>query len=640
MEPSSNVRTVQPGSWERYIKRGEWRLGQQNTWDCVASRGTGDGVFARLPTGYGKTLTICGAYVIQRARGLCNRLLILVPTDALREQMAPSRAVPGQGVFGDMAEPHEGIAADFRKLGLEVSGVLAISKEPRDLTYAQTGACEIFVATYQQAYGAADAGSVDDLFWRRLMSHGEWMIASDEGHHLTSDNKWGRSVQRLNATFRLYLSATPFRADGASIVGLATATGSTGETTYVPDVEVSIDQAMREGALRRPEARVHHYFVDVKGPGDDTPRRVTTESLREEGVSDFSEYEARLQLRYAPKYLSRILLDAYGAWKESELMYPGENQILVFAMTNQHAKSVAGQINAMHGDLRADWIGMSRPAKENQAVLDEFKSGQLPCLVQVDKAGEGFDNVRCSILVFLHLVGSPSKLMQQIGRGLRRNYRIPRERDRCQLFASADTPIASMIVDLDAVGADACGIDREPVSPREPRQMSFVDIPALRVLDVMHDRVDFVAPNVKLNASHIEAGRRALLEAGATEGAIAALSPDVLANLGAARDPGAQQAPRVSATMTETMAIELNRKKVTDAAGALARNVLMTRTNGSFEKSLLGDTIKVIHAQWVRTTSLTAKHMTAADFERKHEWIRQINEQIKADGKVPAWLTR
>jgi superfamily II DNA or RNA helicase len=640
MEPSSNMRAVQSGSWQRYIKRGEWRLGQQATWDCVASRGTGEGVFARLPTGYGKTLTICGAYVIQRARGLCNRLLILVPTDALREQMAPSRVVPGQAVFGEIADQHEGIAADFRKLRLEVSGVLALSKEPRDLTYAQTGACEVFVATYQQAYGAADAGSVDDLFWRRLMSHGDWMIASDEGHHLTSDNKWGRSVQRLNATFSLYLSATPFRADGASIVGLSTATSSTGETTYVPDVEVSIDQAMREGALRRPEARVHHYFVDVKRPGDETPHRVTTESLREEGVSDFSEYEARLQLRYAPKYLSRILLDAYGAWKESELLYPGENQILVFAMTNRHAESVAGQINAMHGDLRADWIGMSRPAKENQRVLDEFKSGQLPCLVQVDKAGEGFDNVRCSILVFLHLVGSPSKLMQQIGRGLRRNRRIPRDRDRCQLFASADTPIASMIVNLDAVGAEACGTEREPVNPREPRQMSFVDIPALHVLDVTHDRVDFVAPNVKLNASHIEAGRRALLEAGATEGAIAALTPDVLANLGAARDPGVEQAPRVSPVMTETMAIELNRKKVTDATGALARNALMTSSSGSFEKSLLGDTIKVIHAQWARTTGLTAKHMTAADFERKHEWIRQINEQIKATGKVPAWLSR
>ena len=129
--------------------------------------------------------------------------------------------------------------------------------------------------------------------------------------------------------------------------------------------------------------------------------------------------------------------------------------MLVFAMNVSHAKKVSESMNAMFGTSFSNWIGVGpngRSDTENTNILNEYRANKLPCLVQVDIAGEGFDNPRSSVLLFLHLLRKATvKALQQAGRGLRRNYAIASfVDDKCDIFASPDTEMADLAKDLAA----------------------------------------------------------------------------------------------------------------------------------------------------------------------------------------------
>lgn len=633
MEPKSDLRAVQPETWRNYLpdRPGQhaWRNGQQRTWDIVASRGDGGTVFANLPTGYGKTITICGAYAIQRARGVVSRLLVIVPTDQLREQMAPSRGASA------------GLADDFARVGYQPRGVVAVSKSPRDLRYAREGIADVFVATYAQVIS-------DPVFWSTFMRDGSWFVAFDEAHHLSESNTWGACVQRLRAAFRLFLSATPIRQDKQGIIGLETVVLSDGTREHKPDVVVTIEEASNEGALRPLIADVHDYFVDVLLPGDDVPRRITTADLRAEGVVSFSEYQAKSQLRYASKYLSTMLHEACDEWRRREMDHPGQNQILVFAMTNAHARVVTEQLRATAPDVRTDWIGQDRTADDNRAVLERFNArgangvatGSLDCLVQVDKASEGFDNPRCSVLVFLHLVGSPPKLMQQIGRGLRRNYAIPLSEDSASIFASKDTEIAALAMDLDAAMRANLPPDVEPDATQREQGSRLLPDYSVEIAGVELRGVETISAGVTLDRAMIDLGATVLARVGIDA---SGLSPAQLAALGAElRQPTmSSTAPEVAAPakLSETAALEQWRQRVTRAASTIAGDVVRGRHGAVIEKSLIGDLVRSLHAQWKRTTGRGHDAMTSADLRAKYEWLRSIQAQVQR-GEVPLWLAK
>ena len=96
---------------------------------------------------------------------------------------------------------------------------------------------------------------------------------------------------------------------------------------------------------------------------------------------------------------------------------PKEHKMLVFAMGVSHAKLICDQINRISDKKRADWIGVQsiikkddntsvqigRSEKINTQVIEDFKEGKFDVLVQVRKAAEGFNDVKCSVLVFLNL---------------------------------------------------------------------------------------------------------------------------------------------------------------------------------------------------------------------------------------------
>lgn len=618
MEPKSNVSTVQSAPWKQFFRfNGEARRGQSDLWNAVLK--TEGPYLALLPTGYGKTLAACGTYVIARAQDRATRLLVLVPTDQQRTQWA------------------NGAKKNLARCGYTLRlGAYLISKEPRDLRYCEDGHAEVFVATYQQAH-------TDPQFWARLLGSGKWFVVFDECHHLHVDGRWGQETNEFDTAERLYLTATPMRHDGRTLIGVPRRTRDDGASELRPTVNVSYGEAVDEEAVRPVRVHVHHYFVDVQSP-DGRVERLTTERMREEGVTDFADYETKYQLRYCEKYLSSILLDATRMLDARNILHPGQHQMLVFAMTCRHAEAVARALNGIMEPGFADWIGMTRRDQENEAVLSAYESNRLQCLVQVDKAGEGFDNVRCSVLVFLHLIKSATKNTQQIGRGLRRNESIPFESDECQVFASADSPMLDVARDLEnaaeLIVAEQSKEARE-VSARE-KSSNVATIPSVAVVSAQLDRVEIVC--VGTSTPSVDMRRAAF----AADWLRSKGVPDVekmpaSALINVADGIGEQQRAKSPASelfANESLKLDFWRSKVKQGAGLLARNVVQLRADADgerFERSLLGDTIRAIHSEWIRRSGNGHDAMTAEHLQKKYDWIRGVNEALK-EGVVPPWI--
>lgn len=617
MEPEIDMPTMQPETWKRYI-RGSFspRKGQRDLFKIAATRSLRHDqvniLKAVLPTGYGKTLAGMGTYIILREQEAVNRLLVLVPNDQLRQQWSTN------------AEKNAA------KLGATLTGALQLDDVKAAFRYHQTNNAEIFVATYQQVI-------FDSRSWiNELLASGHWMVIFDEFHHLATDKAWGQCASRfINdrlCRIALMLSATPIRTDKRLTIGGGFVKQGK-EWILDPDVCVTLAAALDEEAIRKVKAHIHHYFVDVLPDGATEPIRVTTEMLRKEEITDFNNYEVRRKLRYVDEYLSKALLDAVSIYEARNLQHPDQHQILVFAMTCAHAQAVAQQFNIIAGPAFADWIGVTRPDHENDAILKRYQANQLPCLVQVDKAGEGFDNDRASILVFLHLIRSGSKLIQQVGRGLRRNCKIPFDDDWCQVSASADTELAEYIRELEI-----------ELGMEEKKKKNGNDDP----WPLFQDLVDVDAEYDRLELIHYQ-NRDAEMEA-IFAMAQAAGAPPELEGMNLewlrrlvkqVRGAGASVNEPSNPFADETAKRRSHQQDVDKIVGTFAGKIvsLYAKQNGiAFPKELLGNIKQQVHARWIRVTKVGHSEMMADEFKAKFYWVREEYEKMRTLREMPAWI--
>lgn len=602
------------------------RQGQQQVVDLLNDPSSvprkNNRLIAELPTGYGKTFVVCAAYALLRQQGIVGRMLVIVPSD---EQ------------FSSYLKE---IEADMAELGFPVSGALKAASTLALKAHRQNQA-EIFVTTVQTL--STNEGAISDL-----LETGRWLVAADEYHRYAKDNTWGKALSGLNSVFILAVSATPDRTDNAE-------KAIDGEV----DVRVTLREAVEEGAIRPVVVRSSDYAIDITLKGEDTPRRMSTAELQKElaaSGTDISGQEVKRELRYYSKYLYKAILDAYMKLNELNTLHQGQHKMLVFAMGVGHAKSVCEQINSIAGEKIADWIGVQstidrgdgvpvtigRPEKENTAVLEKFKSGEFSVLVQVKKATEGFNDVRCSVLLFLNLVGETVQLKQMIGRGLRRNYAVEPDSggraksDRCWIYVSNDHPGLDYMKRLegdmklpDEEEDDTEGTDSNGGGGSIPIYI----IPEFYILDAQFSGEELFYPfGEDGKMSETEAVRRTR----ANVAELATASDDVIqAQL--RKLFGMDPTPISTAERLQTA-----RKKITEVGRTLAGNVVRLRANrcaGTFPASLLGDTNRAIHSRWLlENPTLRHDNMTVEEFERKYEWIRSINNQMKAAPDAYAFL--
>lgn len=572
-----------------------------------------------MPTGYGKTYGLALAYGLRQRQGRANRLLVIVPSDAQRNQFVED----GPAELADA-----GVAGPLAVIDVSYFGVEALKRHRRNTA-------QVFVITIQALRESRGADHARDL-----MESGKWMVAVDEYHHYGVDRSWGRIALALPAEFLLALSATPGRPQNDSAFGL-------------PDVSVSYREARDEGAVKSLRAHSYRYQVDALDKDGNLISFTTAELVDAAGGDDPERIESlriRRQMRWSPKYISPLISIPIERLQRDSLASGYRLQALVTAMCVSHAHLVCEQISAMFPELRVDWVGTGtngRTAQENKAILAKFcppkdqdgrRSPTLDVLVNVGMAGEGLDSINVSEVVFLTNASVCNRNNQIIGRASRflpavvGNVNF----DGCSEYAERGY-IGSAI--MDALDDEPPSEDQDDDDDRDigdgdwdgqweplPEQPAIKlfnlkligidsgDAEVQRMAKVLQQQDVKGIPYTQLVADKDHPAWRDVIELYHTLRALEAEAHHAKAVTEQWRDAVAQA--------------------LTGVTGLVIR--IMSTSNGRVDKSLAGDIKKRINSRKYMACGPVAPDVEIC--KKHYQWLRNLESEMLQTGIIPLWL--
>jgi superfamily II DNA or RNA helicase len=592
------------------------RKGQLALLQTLAAKHDLKNIKCIFPTGYGKTDAIELSYKLLKEQGRVNALMIIVPS---REQLSSYLAdieYDFKAKWNDEIIAYR-FSADYIKL---VSRDICNDK------------CEVIVTTCQTLMTSGNIEVARSLLSR---SGKRWMIALDELHRYSEYGLWGQAVGDLleqNPEVVIGLTAAKDRTDGQPVA------------MDNPEVviEVTHADALEEQAIRPFVPNVHDYLVTIEF--QDEVYDVTTSELaslegdyieakKAKGIpAEKAKAQARDAIAYKDKYISPLVQNAVDCLysKRQRMGLDGlpstrHHRMLVFARDQKHAEHLKGYF-VRYGELSTDWIGEKRPDEINEQILRDFINGNLDVMINVNKASEGFNCVQCSVMLFLNNVGRSVTILQQLGRGLRRNYDVPWEKDRCDVFYSEDHPARSYFEDLESLqprhfNPDGIGTGTSSTPIYDIPDIHFVDaeLHAVRIVDKVlggqgeSSVVDVVRAN--LAAQH-------------GSNVAAQLSIDMVKEaLIQLKMPMAEQ--QVRSAMGSTDRIEQAKKSNAEAVRTLATNVVRAFSMGNFNKSRIGDVNKAINTLLKKKFHAGTDSMNEAELRSRHSYIQEINSKLK-----------
>lgn len=589
------------------------RKGQQDLFD-VCKHTTAKQLSVKWPGGYGKSLGIALAFREMVARGKCDRLLVVVANDTQREQM-----------LNDFRQ-------DAQDVALTIPQPWKVTTDVATFRACEAGVAVVFVATIQQV-SAASRGGLNYML--ELMRHGShsWMLAADEYHHYAKDMDWGTSLKSLvnESVFCLATSATPYR-DGK------------GTIFNKPDLEVSYNSGVSEGALKPICRRVYSYRIDyINASGE--PVQFTSEEIREKVFKHkgINVYQAKKGLRMSSKYVLPIVSEPIHRLRSRRNNTGKPLQMLVRAMSCEHAKVTCDQIANICDDLSVDWMGTGEDGRsdaENRNVRDLFcprkdargvrPKPKLDILVQVGMADEGFDSIMVAEIVDLHIVtlnGASTKTKQFYKRGTRAV-----GGEELYINVGSDHPLAA----LEGNQVQEW-IDSDKTIPEVKNKVPPVtdngndDWDLADSLPYTQERlVD--AEFTDMDVYNHEAFPGWCLEATADVKADCGYEPtrEQLCKWFKAAIGGHRSA------VIEPVQLEEQRKHIAKSIGQVAHAALRL-TGREFQKSMVGDYMKRINQKAIQQFDKRREEMLPEELELLYEWVKQLHKCIK-NKELPSWL--
>lgn len=339
--------------------------------------------------GAGKTrlaLTLARRLLNQQT---AQRVVVVVPTDALRRQWADE-------------------AAEF---GIDLMPVSA----PEDYDKAGYHGC---VVTYAQL--ATGAGA--DLLRRTTRLPTVALI--DEIHHAGDERAWGEGVQRAleRAVRRIGLTGTPWRKDKSSPIPFVSydAAGK-----VIVDSSYEYGSAVADGVCRR----VEFHAYDGEARWVDCGTIVSAEigeKMRPEDVA------AVLDTILDPDrdWMPGILAAAVDALRELRREMPDAGGLVV-ADRQAQAQKYARMLEEMTGEAATVAVSGDPNAPDR---IEEFRKGRSSWLVAVKMVSEGVDIKRLAVGVYATKTRTPLFFRQVVGRFVRTR---PDEEINAKLFIPA-----------------------------------------------------------------------------------------------------------------------------------------------------------------------------------------------------------
>ena len=310
-----------------------------------------------------------------RADGLVRRVVVVVPTDALREQWA------------DASAP-----------SLKLLPVL----EPEDV--GKSG-YDGYVVTYQQMARGATSSLV-----RRVAGRSPTLAVFDEIHHAGESRSWGEGLREgfEPAVRRLSLTGTPWRSDSNQIPFVEYGDPDLdGRRKVKVDYSYEYGTAVADGVCRG--VAFHAY--------DGSARWVDCGKVVDGTLADDATADAALDValrpgnEWMPSLLSRAVVEL--DCLRTDVPDAGG---LVVADNQWHAREWSKELARITGDQPTLVISDDPDAKEN---LDRFRDGRSRWLVAVRMVSEGVDVPRLAVGVYATKTATPLFFRQVVGRFVR-----------------------------------------------------------------------------------------------------------------------------------------------------------------------------------------------------------------------------
>ena len=287
-------------------------------------------------------------------------------------------------------------------------------------------------------------------------------IIIDEAHHSMAP-RYHDLWDFFPTSKKLGVTATPWRMDHS------------GFTTIFDDIVLShpIEWFVKEGYLSNydyisiaPNSHIQHEINSIDRFG------VDGDYLEEELINLFDKDSIRAKL-----------YESYAQFCEGK-------KGIIYAINRQHATNIKNTY-AAH-DVRIEMIDGTTPKTVREEFLEDFRTGRLQVVVNVNIFSEGFD---CPDIEFIQLARPTKSLamfLQQIGRGLRisKNKEKSLILDNVGLYNRFGTPMAnrhwhyhfighesdaSVYNDGSGITRDIIFTDRESVYEEGNEQMTLVE---------------------------------------------------------------------------------------------------------------------------------------------------------------------
>lgn len=325
-------------------------------------------VLAVVPTGGGKTVIF--SYILSRHVGACAAV---VHRKEILGQISCS--IARLGVKHRIVAPDKTVAM-IRKKHLKLFGRSFIDPQ------ATCGVVSV------QTLTSKSAGRNTQLQrWARQVT----LAVYDEGHHYVNSGSWARGVEIFEKAKKLFVTATPERADGK---GLGVEADGYCETMVEgPTTQWLIDQGfLSRFKYKAPKTDLNMDNLPVTASGD-----VSTKVLRQRTVE------------------SHLVGDVVDKWVDDP--DTRGRKTIVFASDVETARELADRFVAA-GVKAAELNGGTDDGLRDR-TLDDFENGDLMVLVNVDLFDEGFDVPAVEVVVLARVTMSLGKYLQMVGRALR-----------------------------------------------------------------------------------------------------------------------------------------------------------------------------------------------------------------------------
>lgn len=256
-------------------------------------------------------------------------------------------------------------------------GVFSAGLGRRDLGYAVT------IAGIQSVYQRAhDLGPLD-------------LVIVDEAHLIPPDGE---------GMYRRFLADARDLCDHQRVIGL-TATPYRMKTGTICGPDSVLHEVCFEAGVR--ELIVQGYLCPLK-------------SRAGKAVADTSDIHVRGGEFVAGELEDRMDEDGLveAACAEVVLATADRRSVLIFCSGVRHGEHVVRVLRERHG-VECGFVEGGTPAKERDALIARFKSGELKYLANVNVLTTGFDAPNVDCVAMLRPTMSPGLYYQMVGRGFR-----------------------------------------------------------------------------------------------------------------------------------------------------------------------------------------------------------------------------